>query len=285
MKAVVQSYEAGDKKEYAEKLRSEIQLVKTRLVWLECVVSADGSADKRLASLIKDATGDVPPEEGSDGVSSTSKDLNALWRAGPCPNFEQLVMFSVLEKHQESISLATTADQLTEKSEAKKSTFTMFNTLSSSCKTSTNDLASAYTTCLTDAKEAEHAAKEANKSKRKTKDVTSSVAKKPRPAVAPVLDYEGCTTIAQGGPDADFSLPFWLSGKETPGKGLKSVIAANESLLKELDDFTSLFEKSAERVTEGRASMRMSAETLPLFDPIGKGAFPTAGNGAQCHWM
>lgn len=144
-----------EKKEYVEKLKNEMSVVVTRLRWLTAVL-LDEAQPAQLKTLIKETIADGGTGAGTVSESASSRDLGLLARAGPCPGFEQLVLFKDLEAHKAAISSATTAKELSDRADAKNDVFKLFGALCSSCRTALSDLSSAHLSI-------EHEAKEANK--------------------------------------------------------------------------------------------------------------------------
>ena len=155
MSEVIKEFDSKpEKREVADRLRSEMSLVRSRLVWLD---SVDGADEKKLASMIQEVikVGSVnaansAPEESH---SSSSRDISILARAGPCPNFEKLGVFSMLEKHKVIVAAATNIQELTERSDAQNAQFKLLHTLIHSCKTAVVDLNGAYTALEAERKE------------------------------------------------------------------------------------------------------------------------------------
>ena len=79
---------------------------------------------------------------GPDNASSTasSRDAGSAARAGPCPGFEKLESFKMLEEHGSKISTCTDLPHLKELTTEKASLRKVFAVLQQSCKQAVTDL-------------------------------------------------------------------------------------------------------------------------------------------------
>ena len=258
----------------AETLKNEIEVPKTRALWISCILNDGEHLREMIREALEPPAGvGEPPTGDSASDAASSKDLRVLSRCGPCPGWEQLVHISVLEEHTAKIGEASTSAELADLKDAKASVFRLYNVIVQSCKTGIADLNSAQLSLDAELKEAMTNTAKSNEADKAAKKRKAADGRAPQGA-RKKLQQDGPAALSFAVADAadgaenlygrcgdaekqfDFAQPFVLSG-EAWGANWRSEIQE----LKEADDcFVKIFSTSSERANDGRASMRLPEE-------------------------
>ena len=119
----------------AREFTAEMLLVQKRQEWLGAVLEKE---DATLSSKISEAN------EAVDGDAiTTSRDVSALTRAGPCPGFEKLTTVASLSSRASEFRTCVSQDEIKSKFESLQSERKQLAVLMASCKTALNEMIAA----------------------------------------------------------------------------------------------------------------------------------------------
>ena len=161
----------------------EMSLVMKRQKWLHAIMDKDSSTLQKMiaegSAESKDDTASESAASPAKGSSPASKDLSALVRAGPCPNYEQFVIFATLEKHKGTAAKSCSdAPGLSEWVNAMNEHKKLYGIFLNACKLSITDLYQAKKTQKEVADEKKRIETEAAKDKKRSADGHTAAARK-----------------------------------------------------------------------------------------------------------
>ena len=116
----------------AAEFASEMILVQKRQEWVNAVLDEDDS-------ILSEKINSMSQMPGED-VSTDSRDVGALSRAGPCAGYEALITFSALAGKGVGFRTCTSQDDIKQKLEAALPGKKVITTLMSACRTAVNEL-------------------------------------------------------------------------------------------------------------------------------------------------
>ena len=119
----------------AAEFASEMILVQKRQEWVNAVLAEDDS-------ILSEKINSMSQMPGED-VSTDSRDVGALSRAGPCAGYEALITFSALAGKGVGFRTCTSQDDIKQKLEAALPGKKVITTLMSACRTAVNELIAA----------------------------------------------------------------------------------------------------------------------------------------------
>ena len=256
---------AAEKKDF----KQEIQILQRRVEWLQAVLDGDAALTKQFEDHSKSTkSGDA------DEAGTTSRDMSAVQRAGPCKDFESIKSLEHVRQTTD-FQKCTCKDEITkvqtEGNEMKKH----INTLLTAVKAAKNDLVGARKRKDLNKKKEEEKADKAAKAaaKKKAARVAASgtdhaggpadskqlgAARRRVPPQGALLDASTPLWSNQG-----FMIPSLEVGQswDSDMVALRSGIAGTAAATQRIQNFTSVFSASSLKVTEGRAHAVWQANT------------------------
>ena len=252
-----------------EDFKQEIQILQRRVEWLQAVLDGESA----LAKLLEDH-GKSTKSGDADEAGTTSRDMSAVHRAGPCKDFESIKSFEQV-KHAANFRGCTCKEEIAnvqaEGNEMKKH----INTLLTAVKAAKHDLVGARKRKeLNKKKNAEKAEKAAKAAAKKKADGVaasgpdhaggpasnkqSGAARRRVPPQGALLDASSSLWSNQGFmiPSLEMDQP-WDPDMVALRSGIGGTTAATQRIL----NFTSVFSASTLKVTEGRAHAVWQANT------------------------
>ena len=250
----------------ANPYEAELAILEKRRNWLQAVFDGQNSLQKLLAEFDQEDSG-----QGQEDGKTTSHDVAALGRAGPCRGFRELEGLNFLRKFGEEFRTCATADEIKDKADIGAQRRKMMQTLLQAVKAAKTDLTGAKKRVESNAKKEAEKAKKVEAARAKeaaTKAASGSGTERAR-AASKKVPHGGLLmdsskswwsgdcgiTVCQGQGDRsalDVCAPCLITGVGIPAE-----------LGQRMAEFGTVFAKSALRTTEGRAQIQWKQEETP----------------------
>eukprot|EP00438_Fugacium_kawagutii_P011470 Skav235188 [mRNA] locus=scaffold1938:6135:8648:+ [translate_table: standard] len=265
----------------AAEFQEELQILEKRQKWLHAILEKDEQPLQAL--LTEQESEEHNAAAGAAETRTTSQDIAAIGRAGPCQGYRSLKTLSMLKAMGAEYRICTSNEQIKEISDKCQNEKKLANTLVAAVKAARNDLLAAEKRLITQQKkERERAAKAAAKAKAAGKPpagkghddkagtgiASTGVARKASSLEATLFGNKSEIWTAdehripvcgamQNIDDLDESQPFIQTGFQVP-----------DTIIQACKDFKGVFESSALRITEGRAQAPAPQGSKELQDKL-----------------
>ncbi|CAJ1434455.1 unnamed protein product [Effrenium voratum] len=245
----------------ASRFSTEMSILGKRVSWLQAIQEGDQAVEK----LIEEADKEQLKEDGESDkkAGTTSDDVEALARAGPCHGYQALKSFYTLKAFGLKFRSCKSAEEIKAVQELGHAGKKQTGVLSSAVKIALSDLQNAKKRVETQKKKEEEKEKKA-KAKAQTLDArlldppVNAARRKSANAGHALLD-----TSAKVWDDEGNRIPSsfqWQSGWGLDKPWIISNAKLPEAVGARLGEFGTVFASSSLRVTEGRAHCPMSEE-------------------------
>ena len=248
--------------------QEERRILDRRMQWLQALLDGD---EALKAMLDSQAAEEASAQQDS---KTTSADLSALVRAGPCRDYQNLKALETLRRFGASFRSCTSNQGIKDMNEEGAGMKKTVGTLMSAAKAAKTDLASAQKRWETNRKKEEERAKKAEKA-------AAAAAAKEGKGGKGQASQQGVqrnrvstqTLLLGGGPANSGNFDLWqgeeyriLSGCPcNPNKPfICSGVALPQQVNKKVAEFGQVFANSSLRVTEGRALAPLGDASLKL---------------------
>ena len=260
----------------------EMQILDRRMTWLQAIVDGDSQLQRLMDKQAEEE------EKAKEDGRTTSQDLEALARVGPCKDYKELKSIAFLREQGSGFRACTSNDAIKELNDVCAKHKKMTGTLAGAVKAAKNDLVAAKKRQEAIKKKEEEKALKAEKAAAKANakagldskqgqgslGTSGTVSRKKVSTQSLLLD-----TNSDLWQDVRYKVPVVssLEGLAEPVSRpcILSGVALPQEVGKAVTQFGKVFAGSALRVTEGRAQTALGEQNSFLATEVFKQALPT----------
>ena len=243
----------------------EMGVVLQRQRWMQCIRSGTPEDMRALIAEIDQGSQSMEGEVDAESCVSGSKDLSSLARAGPCANYDKLVVLTTFESHKGTSKGCKDQEELTAWSNEMNNHKQIHNVFLSACRIAVTDMYAARTShkaTQDEKKKLEAEARSKEGCKRKASETGAAARKRAMVSGIELLNLESPPL------EDHFAISTADSIEELTGLDLRKPfllknqawlleIHRQEKVQKVVSEFVEEFNQSTMKVTEGRCQVSL----------------------------